>query len=73
MDTIELQNIYQAAWCMHVGLKLVGKKNDGHKVTLIFQGEDAEKKAFEYFNGGKAPARELFENYRSIKDSIFER
>ena len=73
METFETQNLYQASWCLYSGLKLIGKKNNGRKITLIFQGKDAEKKAFEYFNGGKAEARELFSNFRSLKDSIFER
>ena len=73
MDTFETQSLYQAAWCLHIGLKLVGQKRDGRKVKLIFQGADAEKKAYQYFNGGKAPAKELFDNFRSLKDSVFER
>jgi len=73
METFETQNLYQASWCLYSGLKLIGKRNNGKKTTLIFQGKDAEKKAFDFFNGAKANVQDVFSCYRSLKDTIFER
>lgn len=74
-NQVETQNIYWGAFCLYIGLRLAGKRNDGRKVTLIFEGKDAQKKALAFFNGGKvnANAQELFSQYRNIKDTIFER
>jgi len=71
VETFETQNLYQGSWCLYAGLRLVGTKRDGRKVTLIFQGKDAEKRAYEFFNGAKVDVQTVFSHYRSLKDTIF--
>ena len=73
METFETQSLYQGAWCLCAGLKLIGTKRDDRKVTLIFQGKDAEKRACEFFNGAKADVQMVFSHYRSLKDTVFLR
>jgi len=73
-EKYETQNLYEASYLMTKGLKLSGKIDEGRKVTILFDDwEDSEKGAVEFYNGGKANAKTLFDNYRTLKDYVFTR
>ncbi len=73
-EQFETQSIYQAAYCLCIGLNLVRvDRAGGSKATLIFEGPGAQKKALGYYNNSKCVAKELFDDYRSLKDMIFKR
>lgn len=72
-ETVRLQNIYQAAYCMCRGLKVAGLDRSASKVTIIFAGKDAQTKALEFYNGARVEAKAYSDSYRSLKDLIFER
>ncbi len=77
MDSVELfetQSIFQAAFCLCQGLKLQDMdRRAGVKVTFVFEGKDASKKALGFYNGTKVEAQRYSENFRSLKDMIFSR
>ena len=65
--------IFQAAFCLCLGLKLVDLDRSGSKVTFVFEGVDAQKKALGFYNGTKVEAQAYSDNFRSLKDMIFQR
>lgn len=67
------QNLYEAAFCLCEGLKLAGKKADGKKVLILFDGENAEARALQFYNGAQVEAKRYSDAYRTLKDYIFER
>ena len=73
-ELFDTQSIYQAAFCLCIGLKLddIDRRN-GSKVTFVFEGENASKKALGFYNGVKVEAQEYSESMRSLKDMIFAR
>jgi hypothetical protein len=58
--------------CTNKKLKFIGiNKNDPKRIAFLFEPNDlAQKTAAEYFAGGLA--LELFQNYRALKDQVFE-
>ena len=50
-------NLYEAAYCLAKGFKLIGKKRDGTKTIVYFEGADVHIKAMDYYNGGKIEAK----------------
>ena len=67
------QNLYEAAYCLSIGLTLTGRRIDGIKTIIIFEGENAQKRALGYYNGAEMEAKKLMDNYRTIKDYVFQR
>ncbi len=67
------QNLYEAAFCLCKGFKLSGKKRDGSKVAIFFEGKNIETEALQFYNGAKVEAKALTDAYRTLKDYIFER
>ncbi|HOW88178.1 MAG TPA: DUF5659 domain-containing protein [Candidatus Omnitrophota bacterium] len=73
-ETTETNSIYEAAYLLCRNLKLCRMdRSGGSKVTFVFQGKDATKKANEFFNGAKVGARAYSDAVRSLKDRIFKR
>lgn len=58
--------------CTNKKLKFIGiNKDDPKRIAFLFEPNDlAQKTATEYFGGGLA--LELFQNYRALKDQVFE-
>lgn len=73
-EQFETQSIYQAAFCLCVGLKLSGMdRTKGSKVTFVFEGVDVQKKALGFYGGVKVVAQEYSDKFRTLKDAIFQR
>ncbi len=67
------QNLYEAAYLLCRGCRLVGKKQDGRKVVVLFEGPKAAEESLNFYNGAKVEAKALTDAYRTLKDYIFER
>lgn len=67
------QNLYEGAYLLSRGFKLVGKQQNDRKVLVLFEGEDVWAEALKFYNGGKVEAKALTDAYRTLKDYIFER
>lgn len=67
------QNLYEAAFCLCKGFKLAGKRREGAKVVILFEGENVQQEALGFYNGSKVPAKDYADSYRTLKDFIFER
>ncbi len=72
-DRHSTQNLYEAAFCLAQGMTLIGKERNGNKVTVIFEGKDAEAEAMKFYNGAKVEAKAYSDSYRTLKDYIFEK
>jgi len=72
-ETFSTQNLYQAAYCLCRGYKIMGFERTGGKVNVIFEGEDMTAKALEFYNGAKVDAKKYSDSYRSLKDMVFQR
>ena len=72
-NIFKTQSLYIAAFCVYNNMKLVGMERDGRKVTMVFEGLDAERKALEFYSRGIVEAQRYSECFRSLKDQIFER
>jgi len=66
-------NLYEAAYCLARGFKMTGKKREGAKTVVYFEGPDVRIKAMDYYNGGKIEAKAYSDSYRTLKDYVFER
>ena len=72
-DTYQTNSLPLAAYlCTNKKLKFIGiDKSNPKRIAFIFEpNELAQKTATEYFAGGMA--LELFQNYRALKDQVFE-
>jgi hypothetical protein len=67
------ENLYEAAFCLCKGMKLIGKEKTGSKVTVFFEGKDAHIEALKFYNGGKVEAKAYSDSYRTLKDYVFQR
>lgn len=67
------QNIYEAAYLLSKGFKLIGKEKQSRKFSLLFEGEEAGKEATSFYNGALVKAKVYSDAYRTLKDYIFER
>ena len=67
------QNLYEGAYCLCRGMKLVGKEAKGSKVVVYFEGKDSHIEAMKFYNGAKVEAKALFDSYRTLKDYVFQR
>ncbi len=72
-ETFRTQNLYQAAFCLCEGFKILGTEQDGNKVSVIFEGESVKAKALSFYNGGRVEAKAYSDAYRSLKDMVFQR
>lgn len=67
------QNLYEAAFCLCKGFKLVGKERQGNKMVLLFDGKNVKQEAVKFYNGEKVVAKAYSDAYRTLKDYVFER
>ena len=67
------QNLYEAAFLLCKGFNLAGKRREGSKVIVMFQGAEASTAALKYYNGAKVEAKAFTDAYRTLKDYVFER
>ncbi len=67
------QNLYEGAYLLSRGFKLVGKKQQGSKALLCFEGANVQEEALKFYNGAKVEAKALTDAYRTLKDYVFER
>lgn len=72
-DLYPVQNIYEAAYLLSRGIKLVGKEKHGNKIVVFFESKDAQAEAMRFYNGAKIEAKAYSDSYRCLKDHIFER
>ena len=75
MKTYSTQSLYESAYLLSRGFKLISKDSTGHKSTLLFEDSPQLKQAvMDFYNGrGTACAKSLFDSYRSLKDMVFQR
>ena len=70
---LSTESIYQGAFCLCRGMKLVGKGKSGNKFTILFEGKDSHIEAMKFYNGAKVEAKAYSDNLRSLKDFLFQR
>ena len=74
MENLETQSLYEGAFLLSKGCSLMGKKNDGEKVTLLFKDDPRTKsEVLNFYNNGTVEAKKLFDSYRTLKDYVFKR
>lgn len=64
-------NLYECAFLYCRGAKLAGHSRDGAKTVLHFAGENVKDLSLEFYNGGSAPAKNLFDAYHLLRDYAF--
>ncbi len=67
------QSIYEGAFCLCRGMKLIGKEKNGNKFTIFFDGKDSHIEAMRFYNGAKVEAKAYSDAYRTLKDYVFQR
>lgn len=67
------QNLYEAAYCLSKGMKLIGKERQGNKVVVFLEGKDSHVEAMKFYNGAKVEAKAYADAYRTLKDFVFQR
>ena len=45
------QNLYEGAYLLCRGFKLAGKRQQGQKMVVLFEGHDARTEALKFYNG----------------------
>jgi len=66
------QSLYQAAYCLTKGIRLVGKERTGKKMTVYLEGKDSHLVAMEFYGKTRVDAKTLFDCYRTLKDFVFQ-
>lgn len=69
----ETQSIWEASFLMANGCKLAGRKKSGNKVSIMFKDENASILAVSFYNNALVKAKDFADNYRTLKDYIFQR
>lgn len=64
-------NLYEAAFLLSKGFKLMGKERTGTKAILCFEGEGIETAVLSFYDDGQVKARLYSEAYKKLKDFIF--
>lgn len=64
-------NLYESAYLLARGFKLLGKEKNGAKTALVFCGEGIDKAVLKFYSGGLVKARLYSEAYKKLKDYIF--
>lgn len=72
-ETYRTQNLYEAAYLLTKGAKIRGKIRSGKKIILEFEAAKIKEIAMGFYNGDKVQAKQYADNYRNIKDYVFER
>jgi hypothetical protein len=72
-ETVELQNLYQAAYLLCLGFKVTGIRKDNYKSTITFEGNGVEREALNFYNESMVNAKEYSDAYRGLKDMVFQR
>lgn len=69
------QNLYEASYLLSSGFKFISKDSNGHKTTLFFENSPELIQAVSAFYNGDArvSVRAFVENYRHLKDMVFQR
>ncbi len=65
----ETANLYEGAFLLSRGFRLVGKRQEGGRVVVLFEDTPRiRESSLEFFNG---EAKRLFDSFRSLKDFVF--
>ncbi len=72
LDRYGTQNLYEAAYLLAQGMRLVGKERKGNKMVVYLEGQDAQAKAMEFYGKTRIDAKTLFDCYRTLKDFVFQ-
>ncbi len=69
------QSLYEASYLLATGFKLVASDPGGQKTTLLFADTPELRQAIlDFYNGeGMVRAKPFVENYRTLKDMVFQR
>ena len=75
MDTYSTQSLYEASYLMANGFLIISRKTDGQKTHILFEDTPKLKQAvMAFYNGdGMVNAKSFVNNYRSLKDMVFQR
>ena len=66
-------NLYESAFLIARGFKIVGIDRDsGRKAVIFLEGEGIEEAVRDYYNGGEVSGKAMTDSYRMLKDRIFE-
>jgi len=65
-------NLYEASYCLAVGMRLKGKERQGNKFVVTLEGANAPTKAMEFYGKTRIDAKTLFDSYRTLKDFVFQ-
>lgn len=66
------QNLYEGAFLLARGCKLVGKESSGGKIDLLFKNNTKTNiESLSFYNGGLVEGKKYSDSYRSLKDYIF--
>lgn len=74
MKKYQTQSLYESSFLLSSGFPIVSKDNHGEKVTLVFEETSELKQAvMSFYNGsGNVSAKSFVDNFRSLKDFIFQ-
>lgn len=64
-------NLYEAAYLLAKGFKIIGKEHAGSKAILILDGDGIDDAVLKFYDDGLVKARLYSENFKKIKDYIF--
>lgn len=75
MKQYQTQSLYESSFLLSSGFQILSKDSNGSKVTLVFEETPQLKQAvMDFYNGsGKVSAKSFVDNFRSLKDFIFQR
>jgi len=69
----ETQSIWEASFLMANGCKLEGKRKEGKKTTLLFKdSKEVKKLSMDFYNNETVRAKDFSDNYRTLKDYLFQ-
>lgn len=69
------QSLYEGAYLIALGFRLVSKDSSGQKTALLFEDSPELRQAvMDFYNGGASVRAKAFvDSYRSLKDMVFQR
>lgn len=72
MKEYRTQNLYEASFLTCRGFNFTHKERKGTKITLVFpDSQELNQCVAEFYAGGSAKAKDLFNWYRDLKDYVF--
>ena len=67
------ENLYEAAYLLSRGFRLVGKRREGNKFVVLIEGQNVQEESLDYYHNAPSGSKTLFDSYRCLKDFIFQR